>query len=406
MRKLNEIFGYGLFIVGVAKIILVILVLLQAGTNIIAIFNGGSANSEYYPVLSTTIGFAQLILAVGSIVMIILNIKKQPEVIKGYLYGLGALLLEFVIPPIMSFYFVFVECGMYMKAGTKIRNKNLGSDKDYRKIKQNIKNTEWFYSEKNKIDNENEQIESYNKYDGVKEVYESEKTVNLNESNKEENFVTIVLVSLILIILFGIGFFAYKITSDSDNNKVNVTGRAESMPFINDDNNSVMEEQENTKQIIETITVDEKDTQINDSTLSKIANIFNSCNASQKMRLQGYTINAIATDNKITVVSSGDGLFLNIEFILDNNILYTEVMYNEIDPKITAVKVTLAVIVVDCVGQVKGYPDGTFSTALGDEVAMNYTIENEGIEIKQLSNGKGMVVKVDLNSKFSFLDTY
>ncbi len=150
VKKVNEIFGYGLFIVGVLKILLVVLVLLQLGSNIIAIFNGANVNSEYYPVLSRTIGYAQLILAVGSIIMIILNIKKQPEVITGYLWGLGALLIEFIVPPIMSFYAVLVECGMYMKAGAKIRNKNIGSDKNHRKIKQDIKNTEWFYGSSDK----------------------------------------------------------------------------------------------------------------------------------------------------------------------------------------------------------------------------------------------------------------
>ena len=150
LKKLNEIFGYGLFIVGALKILLVILVLIQVGTNITAIFNGENSNSEYYPALSTTIGFAQLVLAIGSIIMIILNIKKQPEVITGYLWGLGALLIEFITPSIMFFLAVFVQCSMYMKAGAKIRNKNIGSDKNYRKIKQDMKNTEWFYGNSDK----------------------------------------------------------------------------------------------------------------------------------------------------------------------------------------------------------------------------------------------------------------
>lgn len=218
----------------------------------------------------------------------------------------------------------------------------------------------------------------------------------------KENFVTILLVSLILIILLGFGFFIYKITIDDDNNNIEIAEMPEFIPNI--DNNTVIDEEDNTKEIISSTTFDEADTQINDSTLSSIANTFNSCNASQKMRLQDYTMNAMATENKITVFSSGDGLNFNIEFILDNNILYTEIMYNETDPRITAIKVTLAVILVDCVGQVKGYPDGTLSTALGDEVAMNYTIENEGVEIRQLANGKDMVVKVDLNNNFSFLN--
>ena len=257
----------------------------------------------------------------------------------------------------------------------------------------------------------------------------------------KENFVTILLVSLILIILLGLVFFIYKITIEDDNNNIEIAEIPEFIPII--DNNSMIDEEDNicplynaskyiidlnksflmqknvllnkiryvltesrdnTKEIISSTTFDETDTQINDSTLSNIANTFNSCNASQKMRLQGYTMNAMATENKITVFSSGEGLNFNIEFILDNNILYTEIMYNETDPRITAIKVTLAVILVDCVGQVKGYPDGTLSTALGDEVAMNYTIENEGVEIKQLANGNDMVVKVDLNNNFSFLD--
>lgn len=218
----------------------------------------------------------------------------------------------------------------------------------------------------------------------------------------KENLVTILLVSLILIILLGFGLFIYRITNEYDGNNTDIAEIPQSMPII--DNNSVMEEQESSKEEIESITVEKKDTQIKESTLSKIANIFNGCNASQKMRLQGYTMNAMATENKITVFSSGDGLNFNIEFILDNNILYTEIMYNETEPKITAIKVTLAVILVDCVGQVKGYPDGTLSTALGDEVALNYTIEHEGVEMKQLPNGKDMAVKVDLNSNFSFLD--
>lgn len=82
--------------------------------------------------------------------MIILNIKKQPEVIVGYLLGLGAILLEFIVPTFLSFYFVFVECGMYMKAGAKVRNKNIGQDINSRKMKQTIKNTEWFYGNDDK----------------------------------------------------------------------------------------------------------------------------------------------------------------------------------------------------------------------------------------------------------------
>lgn len=150
VKKANEIFGYGLFIVGALKLLLLILVVLQLGSNIISIFNGGNVNSEYYPTFSTAIGIAQIILAIGSIIMIIVNIKNQPGVIIGYLWGLGAFLIQFITPSIISFYVVFIECGMYMKAGSKIRKKNIGIDKNYRKIKQDMKNTEWFYENSDK----------------------------------------------------------------------------------------------------------------------------------------------------------------------------------------------------------------------------------------------------------------
>ena len=121
------------------------------------------------------------------------------------------------------------------------------------------------------------------------------------------------------------------------------------------------------------------------------------------MREQGYTFNAIASGDKITVFSSGNGLSFNIEFILNNNILYTEVLYNQADSRITAINLTLAIALVDCIGQVKGYPEGALTEALSNETAMNYTIENEGIEIKQLDNSQNIYVKVDLNSSFSFV---
>lgn len=155
MRKVNEFFSYALFAIGVLKIVFVVLVLIQLGNNIAAIFNGGSTEYGYYPIFSMIIGFAQIMLAIGSVVMIILNINKQPGVIPGYLWGLGAVLLELIAPSFVIFFAVLAECGMYMKAGTKIRNSNGNTSYDnknrsHKKIKQDIKNTEWFYGEEEK----------------------------------------------------------------------------------------------------------------------------------------------------------------------------------------------------------------------------------------------------------------
>ena len=85
--------------------------------------------------------------------MIIINMKKQPGVISGYLLGIGALLLEILLPSLILF---FVECGMYMRAGIKIRNKNTVYELENKTSQRKIKKTDWFYA------NDNEQDENKN----------------------------------------------------------------------------------------------------------------------------------------------------------------------------------------------------------------------------------------------------
>lgn len=150
VKKLNEIFGYGFFLLGILKALLVFLVFIQFGANINAIFNGGTTDFDSYNTFSMLIGFSQIIFGIASIIMIVLNIKIQPKVIIGYIYGLGALLIEFITPSFLLLYFVFAECGLYIKAGTKIRKNN---DRNYisnKKIKQAVKNTQWFYGNDDK----------------------------------------------------------------------------------------------------------------------------------------------------------------------------------------------------------------------------------------------------------------
>ena len=159
IRKLNEIFGYGLFVVGALKLLLAVLVILQLGTNIAAIMNGENINTDTYANFSMTVALAQIILALGSIIMIFVNSKSNPEVITGYLLGLGAIMLEFITPSFLTIFMVFVQCGMYMKAGTKITNKNLSYKSEQRTSKKMIKNTDWFYSERKEQKERSEQIE-------------------------------------------------------------------------------------------------------------------------------------------------------------------------------------------------------------------------------------------------------
>lgn len=134
--------------VGALKLLLTVLIILQLGTNIVAIMNGEDINTYTYANFSVIIGFTEIILALGSIIMIFVNIKHNSEVITGYLFGLGAIILELITPSFLIIFLVFVQCGMYMKAGTKIINKNINYKSEHRTSKKTIKNTDWFYSER------------------------------------------------------------------------------------------------------------------------------------------------------------------------------------------------------------------------------------------------------------------
>jgi len=174
--KINNFFGYGLLTIGISKILIIILALMQVGSSI---FNGGSELSIYFPMLSSIIGWAQIFLALGSIIMIVVNMKKRPKVIIGYLYGLGAILIEFITPPIILVFLVFAESGLYMKAGDKIRKANLKYGIGNKKSKDIINETEWFFSEK-----------------------KEQETNEMNENTSiKDNMLTIVLIAIIGIVL-------------------------------------------------------------------------------------------------------------------------------------------------------------------------------------------------------------
>ena len=113
--------------VGSAKILLLVLAFLKFGTDVALIVKGGSATSGDYSTFSVMVGFVEIILAIASIVMIILNAKRLAGAIVPYSLGIGALVLEFLIPSSLSILFVFVEVGMYLKAGNNLLKK----DKDW-----------------------------------------------------------------------------------------------------------------------------------------------------------------------------------------------------------------------------------------------------------------------------------
>ncbi len=188
LKTVNEIFGYGLFGVGALKIVFTILVFLQMFTNVNIALNGGDGTDYgYYPTFSIIIGGVQILLAIGSIIMILINSTKQPAVIPGYLWGLGAILIELITPLSIYIFVLFAECGMYMKAGHKIRNQNEYYKSEFRPktSKATIKNTEWFYNDQN-IQNPQNDVKKQKRIEKIeKELEEWKQLLDTGEIDEE-----------------------------------------------------------------------------------------------------------------------------------------------------------------------------------------------------------------------------
>ena len=155
LKTVNKIFGYGLFGIGAIRIIYIILLLSQMVTNVNIALNGGEWSYGLFPIITVLISWLQILLTIGSVIMIFVNTIQQPKVIIGYVWGLGAMLLPFIIPswPWLIMGAFLLQCGMLMKAGTKIvSNSDTYTYKDEfrpKTSKKTIKNTEWYYGKKN-----------------------------------------------------------------------------------------------------------------------------------------------------------------------------------------------------------------------------------------------------------------
>ena len=152
LKTANGIFGYGFYAVGAFKSIYIILIFLQMFTNInIALRGGDGTDYGYYPILGLILGGVELFLAIGSVIMIFVNSTTHPSVIPGYLCALGAVLLELILSSTFIYILVvFLECGLYVKAGQKIVNDNEKYKEEYaHKTGPKPKNPEWYYGKKN-----------------------------------------------------------------------------------------------------------------------------------------------------------------------------------------------------------------------------------------------------------------
>lgn len=135
-------------------------------------------------------------------------------------------------------------------------------------------------------------------------------------------------------------------------------------------------------------------------TLEQIANAFNNCKTVKEMANSGSGDSFLASSNgkTLTITSVMSNVTTEVQYSLDGNILSTTLAQDNI------VGAMACAYLIDSIGQLQGYEDGELLTTLNSEEIMNYTIDNQGFEIKQLDDGK-VSTKVDITKKIPLIDT-
>lgn len=220
---------------------------------------------------------------------------------------------------------------------------------------------------------------------------------------------------ILCVIIVGIGIYKVSTEEGISTNNENVIVDVEEKNENEEIEESLIEEQEtNVEEISEIEKIDtEEETNIEeendgseiaeegDLILNQIANKFKECNTRREMIRQGYYMDITVRGNKIAIHSGGVGVSVTQYFQLEENILTTSIREDLGTSEENIVKSLLATVLFDCVAQLKGYPERTLTLRLAEEESQYYTLEKEGVEIVV---DNGLIMKIDLNSNFDFLN--
>lgn len=222
------------------------------------------------------------------------------------------------------------------------------------------------------------------------------------ETEKTHILPTILLVSLIIIIFLLLGIIIY-------NAVIKETEPAE-IEQISTEN--VIKKEGKRKSEFDNKTTSENTTEENlsiyDPRVTELVDIFNNSYFSERMRSMGATLDthveAVANISGLKIIIySSYGYLSEIEFKLDNNILSTVIPYNENDKDKVLVESIATQVLIDCIGQMKGYPENEVGKAIGKDESQYYTLENDGIETVVIPDTYDISVKIDLDSDFPFM---
>lgn len=134
-------------------------------------------------------------------------------------------------------------------------------------------------------------------------------------------------------------------------------------------------------------------------TLEQIVNAFNNCEIVKRWANSesGNSFLASNNDTTLTITMVMSNETTEVVYSLDGDILSTTLTQDNIAGAMASM------YLIDSIGQLHGYEDGELLATLNSEETMNYTLDNDGYEIKQFDN-KDVSIKVDITKKIPLVD--
>ncbi len=134
-------------------------------------------------------------------------------------------------------------------------------------------------------------------------------------------------------------------------------------------------------------------------TLDQIVNSFNNCKSVKQIKelADGNSLTASSTGNTLTITAATNDDSTEIVYTLSDNILSTTLAKDDLSGGIASL------YLIDSIGQLQGYEDGELFSTLNSEKITNYTVDKEGIEIKNLEDGS-VSIKIDISKKIPLID--
>ena len=202
----------------------------------------------------------------------------------------------------------------------------------------------------------------------------------------KENILTIIIIIVIIIVvavlIVGLNLFYKTFSEENTINGINT---------VLEDETTNTQKSSNSDSIVNE----------NEEMLKPIIDKFNSCTVVQRLKAQDVQINAHIECKQIVIFYSKFGGSSVVRFTNTNNILSTEIVTKS-DPYVSATDALFSTVLIDCIGQIKGLPEGKIEGELNGEELPTYSLEKDGLEmLVGERNGKPSIIfNVDLTSNF------